>query len=483
MNLSATRTVQEYIDETPNWPDGTHTAEAPMTSMQWRIWMLATAGKFFEGLVVFMTGVALPLIVAEFHLDATQKGMVSAATLFGILVGASALGGLADHFGRKAMFIAEMALFVAFLMLVTWSSSLLWLLIGLFGLGLALGCDYPTAHLVISESIPSNFRGRLVLAAFGFQAMGALAGTVLGYIILRDDKSIADWRLMYAAAILPALLVVIARFSVPQSSHWLVARNRIPEAEREMVKLLVRRPQYPKEIKLRHSHDDTARRPGFLSLFSKRHRRATILASVPWFLQDLSTYGIGIFTPIILASTIGKGLSGPPRDISEILFSDMQAAKGAAFLDVLLLAGMIAAVMLADKVGRIRLQIGGFVGCAAGLLLAALSSYCSGSWKMALIFAGFMLFNLMTNLGPNAMTYLIAGEVFPTSIRGMGAGFAASFAKIGAVLTAFLFPILLKDLGTATLLYGLVGASLLGAVVTWYFRIETKGVNLETLNY
>jgi len=134
-------------------------------------------------------------------------------------------------------------------------------------------------------------------------------------------------------------------------------------------------------------------------------------------------------------------------------------------------------------VGRIRLQIVGFVGCAAGLLLAAFSSYCSGSWKMTLIFAGFMIFNLMTNLGPNAMTYLIAGEVFPTSIRGMGAGFAASFAKIGAVLTAFLFPILLKDLGTATLLYGLVGASLLGAVVTWCFRIETKGVNLETLNY
>jgi hypothetical protein len=42
------------------------------------------------------------------------------------------------------------------------------------------------------------------------------------------------------------------------------------------------------------------------------------------------------------------------------------------------------------------------------------------------------------------MTYLIAGEVFPISIRATGAGFAASFAKVGAVMTAFLFPILLK---------------------------------------
>ena len=41
-------------------------------------------------------------------------------------------------------------------------------------------------------------------------------------------------------------------------------------------------------------------------LFNKRYRRATILASVPWFLQDLSTYGIGIFTPTILAAALGK---------------------------------------------------------------------------------------------------------------------------------------------------------------------------------
>ena len=87
----------------------------------------------------------------------------------------------------------------------------------------------------------------------------------------------------------------------------------------------------------------------------------------------------------------------------------------------------------------------------------------------------------MTNLGPNAQTYLLAGEVFPTAVRGMGAGFAAAFAKIGAVLTAFLFPILLVSIGTRALLYGLVATSLLGAVVTWLYRIGTNGVNLERI--
>jgi nitrate/nitrite transporter NarK len=114
-------------------------------------------------------------------------------------------------------------------------------------------------------------------------------------------------------------------------------------------------------------------------------------------------------------------------------------------------------------------------------LIASFSIDFSGSSQIGLIFAGFMLFSFMTNIGPNAQTYLLAGEVFPTEVRGMGAGFAAAFAKIGAVMTAFLFPILLAAIGTRLLLYGLIITSLLGAVVTWLYRIETTGVNLERI--
>ncbi len=477
------KTVQEYIDETPSWADGTRVADVPMTAMQWRIWMLATAGKFFEGLVVFMTGVALPLIAWEFQLTNADKGFVGAATLFGILIGATLLGGLSDRFGRKVMFIAEMALFVGFLVLVTLSSSFPLLLLGLFGIGLALGCDYPTAHLVISESIPSKYRGRLVLGAFGFQAVGALVGTFLGYVILKADGSTDDWRLMYGMAIVPAIVVTFGRFFIPQSGHWLVARGRVREAERALHQLLDRRPPYPRRIVLADPITEKATEKnasGYVKLFEKKNRRATILASLPWFLQDLGTYGIGIFTPTILAATIGTSL-GAADSLSAVVYDDMIAAKGAAFLDALLLVGIIGAILLADRAGRIRLQMLGFVGCALGLLLAAFSTHVDGPTKVVLIFSGFMLFNLMTNLGPNAMTYLLAGEVFPTKIRGIGAGFAASVGKIGAVLTAFFFPILLKEIGTAALLYLLAAASLLGAFVTWRFAIETKGVNLERI--
>jgi MFS family permease len=305
-------------------------------------------------------------------------------------------------------------------------------------------------------------------------------------MILKSNQSISDWRLMYATAILPTIIVVLARFFITQSPQWLMSKGKVAEAEKETRRLLQRTPPHPVEVDLIVVPDaepeHERRKSKFSKLFKKKYRRATILASVPWFLQDLATYGIGIFTPTILVSILGHSNS-QEQNLAGVIHNDMIAAKGAAFLDLLLLVGIIFAVFLADRFGRMKLQILGFYGCAVGLLLAALSTHMApGIGQTVLIFSGFMLFNFMTNLGPNAMTYLIAGEVFPTKIRGSGAGFAASFAKIGAVATAFLFPMLLSDIGTAPLLYALVGTCLLGAFVTRKFQIETMGVNLEKMD-
>ncbi len=478
---SAHRTAQDYIDEAPVWSDGTLVASIPMTAMQWRIWWLAAAGKFFEGWVVFMTGVALPLIGEEFNMSAAQHGLVGAASLFGILLGALTLGGLADVFGRKFMFVAEMVIFVLFLVLLSASPNFVWLVVFLFGVGLALGCDYPTAHLIISESIASSTRGRFVLGAFGFQALGALIGTLVGFVILRNLPDITSWRYMYATAIIPAVAVMFARFSITESAPWLMARGRLDEAARATARLLERQPPYPKTVKF---HASRSRRqlaqPPYTALFIGANRRATLLASIPWFLQDLGTYGIGIFTPSILAAALGH-VTVHAHNLTSLIQKDVVASQGAALIDILLIVGIGCAIFLADRVGRIPLQVMGFIGCAAGLLLASFSADYSGNIRMFFIYSGFMLFNFMTNIGPNAQTYLLAGEVFPTHIRGKGAGLAAAVGKIGAVITAFCFPILLADIGTQSLLYILVGTSILGAVITWVFRIETTGVNLDRL--
>ncbi len=281
--------------------------------------------------MVFMTGVALPLMVKEFHLTAADKGMISAASLAGILIGATALGGLADHFGRKMLFISEMVLFTIFLVLVAVSPSFPLLVLSLFGMGLALGCDYPTAHLVISESIPSHCRGKLVLGAFGFQAVGRtgrhgarlfhsldlqVPGRLASDVCLRDHPGHRGDHRAAVHHTEPAL----ADEQGPAQGRR--ARNAPPAGAQTAISEGYRAGAG------RGAALQATKTPEFTKLFTKpKYRRATILASVPWFLQDLSTYGIGIFTPTILAYTFGHD-SGIPRNLADIIHDDIQAAKG-----------------------------------------------------------------------------------------------------------------------------------------------------------
>ena len=472
------KTVQAYIEEIPNWQDGSSLGKAPLSGMQWLVWSLATAGKFFEGLIVFMGGIALPLVSEQFSIDQTTKGFITAATLAGILIGALFLGGLADRFGRKPVFIGEMVLLLIGLLGASFSSSSELLIFWLFIMGLALGADYPTAHLVISESIPASIRGRLVLGAFSFQALGAVIGTAICAVVLSSKPELSTWRIFYLLPVIPVALVAWGRIFLPESSHWLLNKGHLTKAEKQLRKLLNRQDISLLQLEIAEEGVVKYKSSKFGDLFHGKQLKSTILASLPWFLQDISTYGIGIFTPIIIAAAFGA--EAQEHNLSAVIHNDLLGAKGTALVDIGFLVGIAFAIWLSDKLGRIPLQIAGFIGCSIGLLIAAAGNF-NGANNIVLIGVGFFLFQFMTNLGPNSQTYLIAGEVFPTKIRGVGAGFAAASGKVGAVITAFFFPALLSGFGADRLLPLLALTSLIGAWITWLYRVETKGVNLETI--
>ena len=239
---------------------------------------------------------------------------------------------------------------------------------------------------------------------------------------------------MYATAIIPAMLVTIGRFFVTESGHWLLAHGSVEAATRDdrpaaraQSALSARDPSLPPHAPARQAPGSATRRCS-----ADANRRATIFASVPWFLQDLGTYGIGIFTPTILAATLGHK-AAHARNLADLITNDQLAAKGAALIDVLLIVGIIFAVLLADRVGRMRCRSWASSDARPGCARRRSPPTPTTPRRIALIFAGFMLFNFMTNIGPNAQTYLLAGEVFPTRLRGTGAGFAAAVGKVGAI--------------------------------------------------
>ena len=191
--------------------------------------------------------------------------------------------------------------------------------------------------------------------------------------------------------------------------------------------------------------------------------------------MDIAVYGVGIFTPTLLAA---MALAGPN---SSGIADDIAATEGTALLDIFLVLGFVAAIFLIEKLGRVRLQLGGFVLMAVGLAILALASALRGgsSEHLLMVFAGFAIFNFFMNAGPNATTYALPAEVFPSEIRAAGHGFAAGMAKLGAALGVFHFPVILGVVEEWMLLAGLAVICLLGFLVTLIYQIEPAGKSLD----
>ena len=89
----------------------------------------------------------------------------------------------------------------------------------------ALGCDYPTAHMIISESTPSSNRGQLVIGAFAFQAVGALVGTGVGWLVLQRHPALGAWHWMFATALIPGSSSRFGASTLPRAPSWLFVRG------------------------------------------------------------------------------------------------------------------------------------------------------------------------------------------------------------------------------------------------------------------
>jgi len=183
--------------------------------------------------------------------------------------------------------------------------------------------------------------------------------------------------------------------------------------------------------------------------------------------MDIATYGVGLFTPIILGSIDISGRTGG------LITHDLAAARGSAAIDLFLLFGFLLGIWAVPRFGRIRMQIIGFGCMAAGMLILMTAVQLSNSsFHIPLVFAGFVLFNLLMNAGPNATTFTLAPILFPTQLRATASGFAAGVAKIGATFGVFVLPILKGKFGIPAVLGMVAAVSALGLIVTLVFGRE-----------
>ena len=122
------------------------------------------------------------------------------------------------------------------------------------------------------------------------------------------------------------------------------------------------------------------------------------------------------------------GLGSEPLDL----------ARNATYVALMSLPGYFLTIAFLDRVGRKRLQLVGFLalGVLYIVLGAAYEPLQQQAWLFMILYGLTFLFS---NFGPNATTYIIPGELFPTAIKATCHGISAAAGKVGAAVGGYAF--------------------------------------------
>jgi MFS family permease len=332
------------------------------------------------------------------------------------------------------------------------------LIAGQLLVGIGVGIDFPVSASYVAEWMPRQIRSRMMVATIAFQSVGFIVAAALCLTLVSISDSTALWRWFFLGEAAAATLFLVMRFSLPESARWLAGVGRTAAAKAALARVVAA----AGGANLTASAPTIGDAPGHGVLFSRRYRKRTALAALPWFLLDIATYGVGLFTPVILAAIhFGKAASGT-------IAGELVDIKGSGSIDLFLLFGFVIGLWMVPRFGRVRMQVAGFLLMAAamGILFMTVQMPGDSSAKTVWIFAGFVLFNLAMNAGPNSTTFAMASALFPTTLRASANGLAAAVAKLGATLSVFLLPIIKADWGVPVVLALMAAVSILGAAGT-----------------
>jgi len=371
-----------------------------------------------------------------------------------MFLGASSFGLLADHVGRKPTVQLAVVIYAA----TTGLCSFAWDPVSLGALrflgGIGTGGIMPVLSTWLSEYVPKSSRGRFVAVLESSWSFGALFISALSWLIIPTY----GWRSVFLVSFIAIIFVFLIRRFLPESIRFLEEKGRTDEA------LLILR---------KHGFDaspPTSRHPPtedrfrgwrrLVDLWSPALRRRTVMLWVLWFCIAYSYHGIFIWLPTILY------VEG---------FTLVRALWYSMLITSLQIPGYLSAAYLVEVVGRKRVL-------ASYMALAAVSSYFFGiagaEWSI-LLWGGCISF---FNLGAWAVTYAYTPELYPTRIRGTGAGWSGAVGRIAGIVAPSLTAVAVSSLGTFQTFMVFFALQSIAAIVVAALGVETKNRTLEEIS-
>jgi putative MFS transporter len=439
----------------------------PISGYHRVIFIIIALAFFFDSMDLAMMTFLLGSIKTEFGLSTAQAGFLASSSFFGMVLGASLSGMLADRFGRKPVFQWSIVLWGLASYLCSTAQDIEALILFRILLGIGMGMEFPIAQSMLSELIPAKRRGRYIALMDGFWPLGFVAAGVLSYFLL----PVIGWRDIFLVLAVPAVFVLVIRFFIPESPRWLEQAGRGDEADavlqriEEKVRASLGRRDLPEPIRLPR----LATQPGnFFSalaqIWSPLYRQRTVMIWSVWFFALLGFYG--------LTSWLSALLQQSGFAVTQSVYYTVVISLGG-------IPGFLMAAWLVERWGRKPVCVITLLGGGGMAFLYGQSAVFGGNVGLLVGTGLLMQFFLF---GMWAVLYTYTPELYPTSARATGSGFASAVGRIGSLLgplvTGLVFPI--TGQGGVFALGALCFA--VAAGVVWLFGMETRGKTLEELS-
>lgn len=419
-------------------------------------WILALACLIYAlaAMNVMLIGAALPAISREWSLDPTVAGLLLSSGYAGMFIGALGFGIVADRIGRKAALLATVAVSSVFtgLCSIAWDAASMSILRFLAGIG--LGGILPQPGVYVSEFIPADRRGKYLGLVETSWVYGALLAVSFPYALIPGF----GWRRAFLVAFIPLILVPFILWRMPESLRYLglkglkeriiaeLERYGLYEASGVSLKV-VAEPSRSISESLRE-------------LWSPSYRWRTLVLWMGWAALVYTYHGIFQWLPSIyynMGFTLTKSL------------------YFVLLITLLQVPGYYSATFMLDTIGRKKV-LAAYLGVAG---VASLLFSVAGSFREILLWSGVISF---FNLGAWAALYTYTPELYPTRIRGVGSGSAASMGRLAGIWAPLLTGYLWANWGLTPAFTAFALAHILTALVVGALGVETKRKTLEEIS-
>lgn len=409
---------------------------------------------------------AMLFIGEQFSLSPTLKELLVSVHLLGAVSSAPFGGILADRLGRHHTMLSAALILVVGSLATALATGTVALMVSRFIVGAGMSVLAIVAPLYTSELAPKSERGRLV-ARYGF---GLTLGILVAYSVDYFFASYSAWRWMLGVGALPAILLAVGAFLVPETPRWLIGVGRKDEA-RTSLQRLRQRTDVEGEL-LEIAGGQRSEKAGTWSdLCSSSLRPALILGVGLAVFRAVSGFSaVRFYSPEIFQLA---GFDTPSTELG------MTVGIGGVMVCVAFLA-----LKLIDRVGRKPLLIGGFMGMAVSMIsLGVVLDYeiVPAIVEPWLALVSLVIFTASFGLGPAPTFRPILSEIYPTRVRGLGAAAGQTANSVANLLVSATFLTLIQLVGRSAsfFLYGSLAVA--ASMFVYVYAPETKGRSLEEI--